>query len=73
MTPDSAFTVGVLVLCGTLFGILFTRMSRLEDRVNKAEGLVTKLHEWAVKTVARYERHRKDGSPDLDPIPGYDD
>lgn len=66
------FLAAILLLCGTLFGILFNRVSKLEDRVNAAEGLVTKLREWALKHLALYYRHRQEGSPDPDPIPEMD-
>ena len=64
--------VGILALVGTLFGVLFNRVSHLERRVDQAEGLVTRLREWALKHLALYYRHRVDGSPDPDPIPELD-
>ena len=72
MTIDIIIQVAFIGLVGTLFGILFNRVARLEDRLNKAESLVTKLREWALKHLALYYKHRQEGSPDPDPIPEMD-
>lgn len=74
-------SVGVVfTLVSGLIGVLFARISHLEDRITKAEKATDcaekynrRMWEWARRHVDLYYTYRRAGSPDPDPIPSEDD
>ena len=62
-----------LGLLGVLYSQLLTRVGRLEDQVAKSRRHNRALWEWCRNALDLYLRHRKDGAPDLPPIPTEDD
>jgi hypothetical protein len=57
---------------GTLIGVLFNRVSHLENRVENAEDYAKKLWIWARALLDLYYRHRGPNAPEPNPLPERD-
>ena len=58
-----------LALLGALLAQLYSRVQHLEDDVKAARSYNRDLWAYCRRLLDLYYRHRRDGSPDPDPLP----
>lgn len=68
-----AVIAAALALIGVLLGLQAARITSLERRVDQAWSYNRRMWVWARTVIDLYLRHRRDGAPDLPPIPAEDE
>ena len=68
-----AVLTALIALFGVLIGQLYSRISRLESAVHKAESYNHRMWAWARAMLDLYYRWRKDNAPDPEPLPSEDE
>lgn len=73
LTVAGVIVAALLTLFGVLIAQLYLRIGKLEGQVHKGEAYNRRLWQYVRALLDLYYRHRRDGSPDPEPIPSEDD
>ena len=69
MTEISVIAAAAITLIGVLSLHVLTRVHKLEEEIEEAQDYNHRLWWYCRRLLDLYYRHRRDGSPDPDPIP----
>lgn len=69
VTVLGSVVVAAIAAGGVSLGHVYKRLGDVESELRGVKSHNRKLWAWARKTLDLYYRHRKDGSPEPDPLP----